>query len=102
MALDQDSMQAPGSPESRTGAFGTGLSEASTRFMSRVPQGFAQHSVLQQSLPSANGMSAQDYERILPGVNNGGRPVILPSQNGTSAENWQKTTYMRLNGRNVI
>jgi hypothetical protein len=102
MDLDQSESQAPGTPESRTGAFGTGLSEASSRFMSRVPTGFTQHSVLQQPLPSANGMSPGDYQRILPGVNNGGRPIILPSQNGTSENNWEKTTYMRLNGRNVI
>lgn len=102
MAPAQESTQAPGSPESRTGAFGTGLSEASARFMSRVPQGFSQHSVLQQPLPSANGMSGTDYQRILPGINNGGRPLILPSKNGTSDNTWEQNTYMRLNGSHVI
>lgn len=99
---DQAGEQAPGTPEGRSTAFSTGLNQTGERFNSMVPEGFAQHSVLQQSLPSANGMSATDYERILPGVTQGGRPYILPSQNGTSANNWQKTTYMRLQGRNVI
>jgi hypothetical protein len=99
---DQAGEQAPGMPEGRTAAFSTGLNQTGERFNSMVPGGFSQHSVLQQSLPSANGMSATDYERILPGVTQGGRPYILPSQNGTSANNWQKTTYMRLQGRNVI
>lgn len=102
MDLDPTDEQAPGVPEGRNGAFQTGLTQTGQRFNSMVPPGFAQHSVLQQSLPSANGMSAGDYERILPGMNAGGRPVILPSQNGTSQNNWEKTTYMRLQGRNVI
>lgn len=89
-------------PESRTGAFSTGLTQSGERFQSQVPPGFQQHSVLQQSMPSENGMSPGDYERILPGVNKGGRPFILPSQNGTSEGNWQKTTWMRFAGRNVI
>jgi hypothetical protein len=94
--------QAPGQPESRSGAFSTGLEQTGEKFQSMVPPGFAQHSVLQQSLPSANGMSSGDYQRILPGMNRGGRPVILPSKNGTSANNWEQTTYMRLQGANVI
>jgi hypothetical protein len=70
---DQAGEQAPGMPESRSGAFSTGLAQSGERFQSMVPTGFAQHSVLQQSLPSANGMSADDYQRILPGVTHGGR-----------------------------
>ena len=66
-----------------------------------VPRGFHQMSVLQQALPSANGMSTADYSRILPG-SAGGRPVILPSKNGTSASTWDNNTFMRLQGRNVI
>lgn len=99
---DPQGGQAPGMPESRSGAFSTGLAQSGERFQSMVPPGFAQHSVLQQSLPSANGMSPRDYERILPGVTMGGRPYILPSMNGTSENNWQQTTNMRLQGRNVI
>jgi hypothetical protein len=102
MDPDETAGEAPGVPEGRNSAFSTGLSGTGQRFNSMVPPGFAQHSVLQQSLPSANGMSAQDYERILPGMDKGGRPVILPSQNGTSQNNWEKTTWMRLAGRNVI
>lgn len=66
-----------------------------------VPRGFHQMSVLQQPLPSGNGMSTQDYARVLPG-SAGGRPVVLPSKNGTSAQTWDSNTFMRLQGRNVI
>jgi hypothetical protein len=66
-----------------------------------VPRGFHQMSVLQQALPSADGMSQNDYSRVLPG-SAGGRPVVLPSKNGTSAATWDSNTYMRLQGRNVI
>lgn len=102
MDLNEGAGQAPGGPESRTGAFGTGLSESSQKFMSRVPQGFAQHSVLQQALPSANGMSAEDSQRILPGMASGGRPIVLPSKNGSSDNTWEQNTYLRLRGQNVI
>jgi hypothetical protein len=99
---DPQDAPAPGMPEGRTAAFSTGLNQSGERFNSMVPGGFAQHSVLQQSLPSANGMSAEDYKRILPGVTQGGRPYILPSQNGTSANSWEQNTYRRLQGSNVI
>ena len=102
MDMEQAGAQAPGMPESRSGAFSTGLTQSGARFNSEVPAGFAQHSVLQQSLPSANGMSADDYQRILPGVTHGGRPYILPSKNGTSENTWDQTTNMRIQGRNVI
>ena len=46
-------------------------------------------------------MAAGDYQRVLPG-SAGGRPVVLPSKNGTSATTWDSNTYMRLQGRNVI
>ena len=94
-------MQPSGTPESRTGAFGTGLSEASARQNALTPLGFHQMSVLQQQLPSANGMSAADYQRVLPG-SAGGRPIVLPSKNGTSSNTWDQNTFMRLQGRNVI
>jgi hypothetical protein len=97
-----DEGSAPGQPESRTGAFGSGLAQTGEKFNSQVPRGYMQHSVLQQGLPSANGMSQDDYQRILPGVNNGGRPVILPSDNGTSSGTYEQNTYLRLNGHNVI
>lgn len=101
--MDEESgMAAPGKPEGRTGAFNSGLAQTGQKFNSAVPGGFAQHSVLQQALPSANGMSSQDAQRILPGMERGGRPVVLPSQNGTSANTWAQNTYLRLRGQNVI
>lgn len=94
-------MQAPGMPEGRSASFNVGLSESSARQNSLVPRGFAQTSVLQQQLPSANGMASKDYSRILPG-SQGGRPIILPSGNGTSENTYGQNTIMRLQGRNVI
>lgn len=101
--MDEDSgMTAPGAPESRSGAFNSGLAQTGQKFNSAVPGGWAQHSVLQQPLPSANGMSNKDAQRILPGMERGGRPVVLPSQNGTSGDTWEQNTYLRLRGQNVI
>lgn len=101
--MDEESgTAAPGVPEGRTGAFNSGLAQTGQKFQSQVPGGFHQHSVLQQSLPSANGMSQDDYARIMPGMSRGGRPVILPSDNGTSSGTYEKNTYLRLQGHNVI
>lgn len=99
---DEYGSQAPGQPESRSGAFTSGLAQTGQKFNSMVPAGFMQHSVLQQSLPSANGMGADDYSRIMPGMSKGGRPVILPSDNGTSDKTYDQNTYLRLQGHNVI
>lgn len=99
---DQGGAQAPGMPESRSGAFTSGLEQTGQKFNSMTPRGFQQHSVLQQSLPSANGMAADDYARIMPGVNKGGRPLILPSDNGVSKGTYEQNTYRRLQGFNVI
>ena len=99
---DQAGAQAPGMPEGRSAAFSTGLTQSGERFNQAVPTGFAQHSVLQQSLPSSNGMADDDAQRILPGMTRGGRPVILPSKNGTSDNTWEQNTYLRLRGQNVI
>ena len=102
MDPDEGGMAPGGMPESRSGAFSTGLTQTGEKFNSAVPPGFAQHSVLQQQLPSPNGMSAEDSQRILPGMARGGRPVILPSKNGTSDNTWEQNTYLRLRGQNVI
>ena len=58
-----------------------------------LPRQFSQHSVLQTAMPSANGMSAADYQRVLPGLS---RP--LPSPNGSSQDSYQKSLIMRLSG----
>lgn len=102
MDLDPMNDAAPGMPESRSGAFTSGLEQTGQRFNSMVPRGWAQHSVLQQQLPSANGMGADDYKRIMPGMSKGGRPVILPSDNGVSQNTYEQNTYRRLQGFNVI
>lgn len=68
-----------------------------------VPRGWRQTSVLQQSMPPLNAMAAKDYSRILPGAEaTGGRPFVLPSQNGTSGNTWEQNSLMRLQGRFVI
>lgn len=102
MDPEESGGQAPGMPEGRNGAFQSGLAQTGQRFNSQVPAGWSQHSVLQQSLPSSNGMGADDYARIMPGVNKGGRPLILPSDNGVSSKTYEQNTYRRLQGYNVI
>lgn len=102
MDMEQEGAQAPGMPESRSSAFTSGLQQTGQKFNSMTPHGFAPHSVLQQQLPSANGMAADDYARIMPGVNKGGRPLILPSDNGVSKQTYEQNTYRRLQGYNVI
>jgi hypothetical protein len=71
-----------------------GLSLSSQQFNAKTPKAVVQTSVLQPSRPSMNGMSAQDYERVLPGLT---KP--LPSANGSSADTYQKSLIMRLQGQ---
>jgi hypothetical protein len=61
------------------------------KFSTRCPSVRAR--VLQTAMPSANGMAAADYQRVLPGLS---RP--LPSPNGSSADSYQKSLIMRLSG----
>lgn len=90
--------------EFTTGATQTGdlagnsaINADSARFNALVPRQFSQHSVLQTAMPSANGLSAQDAERMLPG-GQPGQSVMLPTQNGSSADTYEKAIYMRLAG----
>ncbi len=98
MVAQVDESAAPGMPASRLGAFqggqDAGLSQDSARYNSMVPKTSVQTSVLQPNRPSMNGMASSDYERVLPGV-----PGILPSANGSSSDSWQKSIFMRLQGR---
>lgn len=80
----------------RTAAFSTGLNEQSAKQNAMVPKSAMQTSVLQPPRPSMNGMSANDYQRVLPGG------TTLPSQNGSSPDSWQASTYMRLQGRSAV
>lgn len=101
-AMDPEDVggQAPGMPESRNAAFSFG--QTSAKYNALTPKGFSQHSVLQQPMPSTLGMSERDAERVMPGMERGGRPIVLPSQNGTSEASWQGNTYRRLQGSFVI
>jgi hypothetical protein len=94
----------------RSGEFATGvigdpantasvssLVQDADRFNSLVPRQFEQHSVLQTAMPSANGMSAADYQRMLPGLS---RP--LPSPNGSSQDSYNQSILMRLRGEPAI
>ncbi len=69
----------------------------SERFNALVPRQFSQHSVLQTAMPSANGMSETDARRMLPGMH-----TLLPTQNGSSADTYEKAIYMRLQGQDEI
>lgn len=89
---------APRSQEFITGDLGNTASVSSLnadadRFNSLVPRQFSQHSVLQTAMPSVNGMSAADYQRVLPGLSR-----LLPSPNGSSQDSYQRSLIMRLSG----
>jgi hypothetical protein len=96
---------APRSAEFTTGVLGDPGSTASVsslnadadKFNALVPRQFEQHSVLQTAMPSANGMAAADYERMLPGLS---KP--LPSPNGSSQDSYQKSLLMRLSGQQDV
>jgi hypothetical protein len=101
MAFGMDDSQAPGAPESRSGAFGVGQAEAvinadSAKFNAMVPKGPQLNSVLQPPRASSNGMGQGDYARLLPGMT---KP--LPSFNGQSPGNAEKSLMIRLQGGGV-
>ena len=89
--MDPDQAAAPGSPESRTGAFSLGVD--SQKFNAMVPKSVVQSSVLQPSRVSGNGMASADYERVLPGMS---KPLV--SSNGSSTQSYQDSMFMRLQG----
>jgi hypothetical protein len=89
---------APRQAEFMTGLNQTGdfagnssINADSARFNALVPRQFSQHSVLQTAMPSANGMSDTDARRMLPGMH-----TLLPTQNGSSADTYEKAIFMRL------
>ena len=99
MDMASQEAPAPGVPESRTAAFGTGqgegsLSNDSVRFNTLVPKSFTQTSVLQNPYPTMNGMAQSDYQRILPGMS---KPMASP--NGTSENTFEQSMLMRLRGQ---
>jgi hypothetical protein len=69
----------------------------SERFNAATPRQFSQHSVLQTAMPSANGLSATDAQRMLPGMH-----TLLPTQNGSSPSSYAQGIYMRLADQNEI
>lgn len=89
----------------RNAAFGQGrlgspahvassLNYDSAVFNSKVPGRFTPQSVLQSlNQRTSNGMSAQDYERVLPGG------YTLPSMNGSDESTYRAASMMRMLGR---
>lgn len=73
-----------------------GLNLNGQQFAAQVPHGVRPTSVLQSLRPSMNGMSAQDYERVLPGG------YTLPTQNGQSASSWETSNYLRMQGQDSV
>jgi hypothetical protein len=67
------------------------------QFRDQIPRSVVQTSTLQSPLPSAVGMSQQDAQRMLPG-SQPGRPVMLPTANGSSQDSYAKSLIMKLNG----
>lgn len=91
---------APRSAEFATGQTGddpgnaaSSLNQQSARWNNLTPAQFGAHSVLQQTMPSANGMSAADASRrLLDGTQ-------LVSPNGQSASSYNASLPLRLSGR---
>ena len=90
---------APGVPEGRTDAFNAGqsggLAADSARYNAMVPRESVPQSVLQNPRTSMNGMSAGDYERVLPGG------LTLPTAKGSSEQSYQQSMILRLRGQGV-
>jgi hypothetical protein len=63
------------------------------QFRDQVPAGFRPTSVLQQTRPSMNAESAQDYARVLPGG------YRLPTANGQSQSSWETSNILRMQGQ---
>lgn len=64
----------------------------SAMFNQQVPGNFTPQSVLNAQKPSGNGMSGQDYSRVLPGG------TTLPSQNGSDPKSYEAAKYMNFIG----
>lgn len=63
-------------------------------FNSQVPGRFTPRSVLQEvNQRTSNGMSAQDYTRVLPGG------YQIPSSNGSDESSYKTASMMRMLGR---
>jgi hypothetical protein len=70
------------------------LNTDSAVFNAQVPGRFTPRSVLQEiNQRSANGMSSQDYARVLPGG------YQMPSMNGSDESSYQTASMMRMLGR---
>lgn len=70
------------------------LNYDSAVFNSKVPGRFTPQSVLQPlQQRTANGMSSQDFERVLPGG------YTLPSMNGSDESSYKTASMMRMLGR---
>jgi hypothetical protein len=69
----------------------------SARWNAATPRQFSQHSVLQTAMPSANGLSDRDAQRMLPGLSG-----LLPTQNGSSSSSYAQGIYMHLAGQAEI
>jgi hypothetical protein len=100
-ALDQLGGNAPRSAEFTTGTTGdpgnaaSSLNQQGARWNNLTPAQFSAHSVLQQTMPSANGESAADASRrLLDGTQ-------LASPNGQSAASYEASLPLRLSGLNA-
>lgn len=83
-------------PDPGSAASVSALNGDADRFNAMVPRQFSQQSVLQTAMPSSNGMSMNDWQqRMLPGGS------MLPTANGSSADTYEKSLVMRLQGREI-
>jgi hypothetical protein len=73
----------------------TSLDLDSERQNAETPHSFTANSVLQQLMPSANGLGASDTGRLLPSGQ------LLPTENGSSSGSYEKNTMLRLEGQDV-
>lgn len=103
MDLDQTGTAMPGRTSSfydgvsgTPGSVASSLNEDSAVLNAKVAgEAYRPHSVLQFAMPSGNGMSAADRERVLPGG------YTLPSANGSDEQSNHAVQMLRLMGRGI-
>lgn len=84
----------PGNPPTALGQ--DSLNVNAQQFRAQIPATVVPMSVEQQTRPSMNAESAQDYARVLP------VGYTLPTQNGQSESSWETSNILRMQGQDSV
>lgn len=91
----QGALGNPGQPQASPGD-----QEASLKQNMQTPHQWSAHSVLQQIMPSGNGMSQQDASRMLMGSTTNNK-IMNPTINGSGQSSYQNSAMLRLQGNDT-